>query len=104
SSLCRVPFIAVLLSWVWENSHSRRSSFRGLRQADYAEDAVFFGLREVLRGPDAIRIVLKELIRRIRATRRFRRAKGAGDRILGFVISANSPRHGFIAKYKIDSR
>src|SRR5947208_8993858 len=31
SSLCRVPFIAVLLSWVWENSHSRRSSFRGLR-------------------------------------------------------------------------
>src|SRR2546428_12208090 len=32
SSLCRVPFMAVLLSWVWENSHSRRSSFRGLRQ------------------------------------------------------------------------
>jgi hypothetical protein len=32
SSLCRVPFIAVLLSWVWENSHSRRSSFRGLGQ------------------------------------------------------------------------
>jgi hypothetical protein len=31
SSLCRVPFMAVLLSWVWENSHSRRSSFRGLR-------------------------------------------------------------------------
>src|ERR1035437_2025578 len=30
SSLCRVPFIAVLLSWVGENSHSRRSSFRGL--------------------------------------------------------------------------
>ena len=30
SSLCRVPFIAVLLSWVWENSHSRWSSFRGL--------------------------------------------------------------------------
>ena len=35
SSLCRVPFIAVLLSWVWENSHSRRSSFRGLRQSVY---------------------------------------------------------------------
>src|SRR5438874_263439 len=32
SSLCRVPFMAVLLSWVWENSHSRRSSFRGLGQ------------------------------------------------------------------------
>ena len=32
SSLCRVPFIAVLLSWVGENSHSRRSSFRGLGQ------------------------------------------------------------------------
>src|SRR5260370_5685422 len=32
SSLCRVPFMAVLLSWVWENSHSRRSSFRELRQ------------------------------------------------------------------------
>src|SRR5437773_12133262 len=30
SSLCHVPFMAVLLSWVWENSHSRRSSFRGL--------------------------------------------------------------------------
>src|SRR5438477_10950054 len=32
SSLCRVPFMPVLLAWVWENSHSRRSSFRGLRQ------------------------------------------------------------------------
>jgi hypothetical protein len=30
SSLCRVVFTAVLLSWVWENSHSRRYSFRGL--------------------------------------------------------------------------
>jgi len=27
-----VPFIAVLLSWVWENSHSTWSSFRGLGQ------------------------------------------------------------------------
>jgi hypothetical protein len=26
--------MAVLLSWVWENSHSRRSSFRGLRQEE----------------------------------------------------------------------
>ena len=32
SSLCRVPFIAVLLSGVGENSHSRWSSFRGLGQ------------------------------------------------------------------------
>ena len=32
SSLCRVPFITFLLSCVWENSHSRRSSFRGLGQ------------------------------------------------------------------------
>jgi len=32
SSLCRVPFIAVLLSWVWENSHSTWSTFRGLGQ------------------------------------------------------------------------
>src|SRR5205814_10717034 len=32
SSLCRVPFIVVLLAWVWKNSHSRWSSFRGLRQ------------------------------------------------------------------------
>jgi hypothetical protein len=32
SSLCRVPFIAFLLSWVWRNSHSRWSSFRGLGQ------------------------------------------------------------------------
>src|ERR1700730_4163905 len=30
SSLCRVPFIAVLLFCVWENSHSKRSSFWGL--------------------------------------------------------------------------
>ena len=39
SSLCRVPFIAVLLSWVGENSHSRRSSFRGLGQlkASYSD-------------------------------------------------------------------
>jgi hypothetical protein len=29
SSLGRVPFLPVLLSWVWENSHSRRSVFRG---------------------------------------------------------------------------
>src|SRR5438445_6772325 len=35
SSLCRVPFMAVLLSWVWENSHSRRSSFRGLRHQHF---------------------------------------------------------------------
>src|SRR5207302_7030535 len=39
SSLCRVPFIAVLLSWVWENSHSRRSSFRGLRQNQHSHSA-----------------------------------------------------------------
>jgi alpha-L-arabinofuranosidase len=32
SSLCRVPFIAVLLSWVWENSHFTWSSFWGLGQ------------------------------------------------------------------------
>lgn len=32
SSLCRVPFIAVLLSWVWEKSHCRWISFRGLGQ------------------------------------------------------------------------
>src|ERR1700757_4415020 len=32
SSLCRVPFIPVLLSWVAENSHSRWSSFWGLGQ------------------------------------------------------------------------
>ena len=32
SSLCRVPFIAVLLSWVGENSHSTWSSFWGLGQ------------------------------------------------------------------------
>src|ERR1700746_3683524 len=32
SSLCWVPFIAVLLSWVWENSHCRWLSFRGLGQ------------------------------------------------------------------------
>src|SRR5438876_11488753 len=37
SSLCRVPFMAVLLSWVWENSHSRRSSFRGLRHVNIAQ-------------------------------------------------------------------
>jgi hypothetical protein len=40
SSLCRVPFMAVLLSWVWENSHSRRSSFRGLRHNDASEEVV----------------------------------------------------------------
>jgi hypothetical protein len=34
SSLCRVPFIAVLLSWVGENSHSSWSSFRGLGQEE----------------------------------------------------------------------
>src|SRR5438552_16228423 len=42
SSLCRVPFMAVLLSWVWENSHSRRSSFRGLRQLDRADELYSF--------------------------------------------------------------
>jgi hypothetical protein len=34
SSLCRVPFMVVLLSWVWENSHCRWISFRGLGQKD----------------------------------------------------------------------
>jgi hypothetical protein len=34
-----VPFIAVLLSWGWENSHSRWSSFRGLGQEAVAADA-----------------------------------------------------------------
>jgi len=38
SSLCRVPFTAVLLSWIWENSHSRRSSFRGLGQIQQVRD------------------------------------------------------------------
>ena len=34
SSLSRVPFMPVLPLLGWENSHSRRSSFRGLRQTD----------------------------------------------------------------------
>jgi len=34
SSLCRVPFVAVLLSWVWDNSHCRWPSFRGLGHKD----------------------------------------------------------------------
>ena len=41
SSLCRVPFMAVLLSWVWENSHSKRSSFWGLLQIEVTQSLRF---------------------------------------------------------------
>src|SRR5439155_18920865 len=51
SSLCRVPFMPVLLSWVWENSHSRRSSFRGLRQFSVA-----FGLRTLTDTSQTLRL------------------------------------------------
>src|SRR5207249_1012373 len=63
SSLCRVPFMAVLLSWVWENSHSRRSSFRGLRQdASVTERATELFLEDLL---DAAHHEVDDRLRRI---------------------------------------